>query len=69
MCLQKGETNWFPGSAWEPISRGSASLGAHPRQSLSMGIPRQSLGTSKTVNGALRCRFSVSHAAGYTHPT
>jgi len=28
-------------------SLGSASLGDHPRQSLSMGIPRQSQGTSK----------------------
>jgi hypothetical protein len=27
-------------------SLGSASLGDHPRQSLSIGIPRQSLGTS-----------------------
>jgi len=32
--------NWFPGSA---------SLGYYSRQSLSMGIPTQSLGTSKVI--------------------
>jgi hypothetical protein len=41
--------NWFLGSAWEPISRGSASSIAEKkmRQSLRIYVPSQSLGTSK----------------------
>jgi hypothetical protein len=42
------EINWFLDSAWEPISRGSASsIGEKKRrQSLRECVPRQSLGTS-----------------------
>jgi hypothetical protein len=48
---QSSVINWFPGSAWESMSRGSASLAEENwRQSLRICVTRQSLGTSKTVN-------------------
>src|SRR6476469_10043198 len=42
---------WFPGSAWEPMSRGSASIAEENwRQSLRICVTRQSLVTSGSVS-------------------
>ena len=58
----KNGVSWFPGRAWEPMSRGSASLsGKKWRQSLRICVPRLSLGTRKTRRNSYK--FGVFLAA------
>ena len=69
--------NWFLGSAWELISRGSASsIGEKKRrQSLRICVPRQSLGTSnitalkRSINSIINLGKDVIYLFYLLQPT